>query len=80
MTKRIYLAGPEVFLANSCEAGARKRAICEQHGATIRCRPCGTPGRALRAFPSWFLRIVCECCGKDRMIAETHMPPGMLLD
>ena len=28
----------------------------------------------LRAFPSWFLRIVCECCGKERMISETHMP------
>jgi hypothetical protein len=27
----------------------------------------------LRAFPSWFLRIVCERCGKDRMISETHM-------
>jgi hypothetical protein len=23
----------------------------------------------LRAFPSWFLRIVCERCGKDRMIS-----------
>jgi len=32
MTKRIYLAGPEVFLSNAREIGARKRAICEQHG------------------------------------------------
>jgi hypothetical protein len=32
----------------------------------------------LRAFPSWFLRIVCECCGKERMISETHMPQGDL--
>ena len=32
MTRRIYLAGPEVFLANACEIGARKRAICERHG------------------------------------------------
>ncbi|HXA21731.1 MAG TPA: hypothetical protein VNW90_05490 [Acetobacteraceae bacterium] len=30
----------------------------------------------LRAFPSWFLRIVCECCGKERMISETHMAQG----
>jgi nucleoside 2-deoxyribosyltransferase len=29
MTKRIYLAGPEVFLSNAREVGARKRAICE---------------------------------------------------
>jgi len=34
----------------------------------------------LRAFPSWFLRIECECCGNDRMIAETHMPRGMVPD
>ena len=33
----------------------------------------------LRAFPSWFLRIVCERYGKDRMIAETHMPEGEML-
>jgi nucleoside 2-deoxyribosyltransferase len=31
MRKRIYLAGPEVFLSNAREIGARKRAICEQH-------------------------------------------------
>jgi hypothetical protein len=30
----------------------------------------------LRAFPSWFLRIVCERCCKERLIAETHMPQG----
>jgi hypothetical protein len=29
---------------------------------------------SLRAFPSWFLRIVCDRCGKERMISETHMP------
>jgi hypothetical protein len=33
----------------------------------------------LRAFPSWFLRIVCERCGKERMISETHMPQGDML-
>lgn len=32
MSKRVYLAGPEVFLSNAREIGARKRAICEQHG------------------------------------------------
>lgn len=31
MTKRIYLAGPEVFLANAREIGERKRAICARH-------------------------------------------------
>ncbi len=32
MTKRVYLAGPEVFLSNAREIGALKRAICERHG------------------------------------------------
>jgi nucleoside 2-deoxyribosyltransferase len=32
MTVRVYLAGPEVFLANAHEIGARKRAICERYG------------------------------------------------
>jgi len=32
MCKRVYLAGPEVFLANAREIGARKRAICARHG------------------------------------------------
>ena len=25
-------------------------------------------------FPSWFLRIECDRCGKVRMIAETRLP------
>ena len=33
----------------------------------------------LRAFPLWFLRIVCERCGKERMISETHMAQGEML-
>jgi len=32
MSKRAYLAGPEVFLSNAREIGARKRAVCERHG------------------------------------------------
>jgi nucleoside 2-deoxyribosyltransferase len=32
MSKRVYLAGPEVFLANAHEIGARKRAVCERRG------------------------------------------------
>ena len=33
----------------------------------------------MRAFQSWFLRIVCDRCGKERMISETHMPQGNML-
>src|ERR1700722_550319 len=30
----------------------------------------------LRAFPSWFLRIVCDRCGKERLISETYLIHG----
>jgi hypothetical protein len=40
--------------------------------------PLPSPAEALAepfaAFASWFLRIECDRCGKDRMIAETHAP------
>jgi hypothetical protein len=26
------------------------------------------------AFPSWFLQIRCDRCGKDRMLSETYTP------
>ena len=26
------------------------------------------------AFPSWYLRITCDRCGKDRMLNEVHTP------
>ena len=32
MMNRVYLAGPEVFLVNARDVGARKRAICARHG------------------------------------------------
>lgn len=32
MTTRVYLAGPEVFLADARAIGARKRAICARYG------------------------------------------------
>jgi hypothetical protein len=28
----------------------------------------------LAAFPSWYLRITCDRCGKERMVNEMHMP------
>jgi hypothetical protein len=33
-------------------------------------------GELLAAFPSWFLRITCGRCGKDRMVSETHLQRG----
>ncbi len=34
MTKRIYLAGPEVFLLNAKEVGEQKKKLCQKHGFT----------------------------------------------
>jgi hypothetical protein len=38
--------------------------------------PLPTPAEAMEepfaAFPSWFLRIECERCGKVRMVNEAH--------
>jgi hypothetical protein len=28
--------------------------------------------RSLRAFPSWFLKVSCERCGKERVVNEMH--------
>jgi hypothetical protein len=43
--------------------------------AQLRRCPAADPQEAraepLRAFPSRFLRIVCDRCGKERMISET---------
>jgi hypothetical protein len=39
--------------------------------------PLPTPQEAMqqpmRAFPSWFLKVTCDRCGKDRMLNESHM-------
>ncbi|MCX6252125.1 MAG: nucleoside 2-deoxyribosyltransferase [Bacteroidetes bacterium] len=32
MTKKVYLAGPEVFLPNAVEIGARKKKLCRKYG------------------------------------------------
>jgi hypothetical protein len=31
------------------------------------------------AFPSWFMRITCDRCGKDRMLSETYTPQRDML-
>ena len=43
---------------------------------SYRTDPLPAPAEALpepfRAFPSWFLRIECDRCGKVRMVNESH--------
>jgi hypothetical protein len=58
----------------------------ERHWRSYGTDPLPTPQEALqqpmRAFPSWFLRITCDRCGKDRMLNEAHMTEhqrGMVL-
>ena len=32
------------------------------------------------AFPSWFLRVTCERCGQERLLAQTHSAQsGMMI-
>jgi hypothetical protein len=38
--------------------------------------------QSLAAFPSWFLKVTCDRCFKDRMLNEVHLPGrqrGMVL-
>jgi hypothetical protein len=50
----------------------------ERHWRSYGTEPLPTPQEALqqpmRSFPSWFLRITCDRCGKDRMINGVHAP------
>ena len=69
-----------VNLCPPTEADAANEAQGSGSGESILCPhdplPTGEEllGAPFRAFPSWFVRIVCERCGKERIIAETHMP------
>ena len=59
------------------------RAIPRRHWRSYGNDPLPSGAEALDeplwAFPSWFLHIVCERCGKERMISETHMAQGEML-
>ncbi len=52
------------------------RPIPTRHWRSYGTEPLPTGGEALaepfRAFPSWFMRITCDRCGKDRMLNEAH--------
>jgi hypothetical protein len=53
------------------------RLIPTRHWRSYGTDPLPTPAEALaepfRAFPSWFMRVTCDRCGKDRMVNEAHM-------
>ena len=60
-----------------CAGPARiDRAAADGTGAATaptRCRPGAEAlDEPFRAFPSWFMRITCDRCGKERMFSETH--------
>jgi hypothetical protein len=56
------------------------RPVPRRHWRSYGADPLPTPAEALcepfSAFPSWFLRITCDRCGKDRMVNESHAPWG----
>jgi hypothetical protein len=49
---------------------------CARHWRSYGDDPLPTGREALAepfaAFPSWFMRITCDRCGKDRMLNEAH--------
>jgi hypothetical protein len=53
-----------------------KRSAAERRWRSYGTDPLPTGAEALdepfSAFPSWFMRITCDRCGKDRMLNETH--------
>ena len=53
------------------------RPVPSRHWRSYGAEPLPTGREALeepfRAFPSWFMRITCDRCGKDRMLNEAHM-------
>lgn len=69
---RVYLAGPEVFLADAAEVAAAKKAVCAAHGLIgvfpTDEPPCGEP-----EAPEWFrIYRACEAHlrGCDALIAN----------
>ncbi|WP_149536852.1 nucleoside 2-deoxyribosyltransferase [Siccirubricoccus phaeus] len=68
---RIYLAGPEVFLADSADIAAAKRAICTVHGL-VGIFPTDTPSPLLEA-PEWirlYQGLEAEMRSCDAIIAN----------
>jgi len=59
------------------------RPIPTRHWRSYGNHPLSSGAEALdepfNAFPSWYLRVTCDRCGKDRMLSETHMPQRALL-
>ena len=56
------------------------RPVPKRHWRSYGDDPLPTGEQALHepfsAFPSWFLRIECDRCGKVRMVNEVHMKRG----
>ena len=59
------------------------RPIPPRHWRSYGDDPLPTGAEALdepfRAFPSWFMRVTCDRCGKDRMLNEAHAAQGDML-
>src|SRR5436190_15407946 len=59
-------------------AAIKPREPPARHWRSYGTEPLPAPAEALQhplaAFPSWFLRITCDRCGKARSVNETHAP------
>jgi hypothetical protein len=65
-------------LARTGASGAREMTLPRRHWRSYGTDALPTPAEAVAepfsAFPSWFLRITCDRCGKDRIVNEAHAP------
>jgi hypothetical protein len=50
------------------------RAIRASYGNDPLPTPAGAMAEPFAAFPSWFLKVTCDRCFKDRMLNEVHAP------
>jgi nucleoside 2-deoxyribosyltransferase len=77
VTAGMYLAGPEVFLPNSAEIGAAKKAICKDHGFVGR-YPGDLPGEA---NPELIFRALVEMMeGSELVVANMTPFRGVSID
>ena len=53
--------------------------LCYYYGDYPLPSPSEALAAPLRSFPSWYLRVTCDRCGKERLLSEVHTPQRDLL-
>ena len=81
---RVYLAGPEVFLADAVAIGAAKRAVCARHGLTgvfpLDAPPAGEGWRGIYATNEALLRGCDALIGNLTPFRGPSADPGTVFE